>query len=54
MNDEPLEESVVLRTEMAEIKPTMLYVNVDFNMLLADCGEKRAWEMIGKLKDLLG
>ncbi len=30
-----------------------LTVNVDFNMLLSDYGESGAFEIVGKLKDLL-
>ncbi len=42
-------------TEMPEIHTGCLYVNLDFLDLLHHCGsEAAAFEVLGKLKDLLG
>jgi hypothetical protein len=40
--------------EVAEMRMPTLTVYVDFNVLLGDEGESRAFELVGKLKDLLG
>lgn len=54
MNDEPLEEGVFLKAEMAELRSSSLMVNVDYLELVDRVGEPEAWETLGKLKDLLG
>lgn len=40
-------------SEVKQIQPGSLYVNVDFNDLLATMTEEQAFEIVGKLKDLL-
>jgi hypothetical protein len=47
------DEPVMLSTELKELSVGSLYVNVDFNELLSNRSEQEAFELIGKLKDLL-
>ena len=46
-------ETVYELSEMAEMTSPSLSVMVDFNDLLSDYGQHEAFELIGKLKDLL-
>lgn len=50
--DEPV-HGELLSTELREITTGSLFVNVDFNELLSTRSEEEAFELIGKLKDLL-
>lgn len=43
-----------LMPTLSEISTPTLNVNVEFNELLDRYGEHATWEMLGKLKDLLG
>ena len=49
----PPDEPVTLATELQALATSSLYVNVDFNELLATRTETEAFELLGKLKDLL-
>lgn len=53
MTDPPTDEPFELLSEIREVTCGALSVVVDFNDLLTDHGEERAYELIGKLKDLL-
>ena len=50
---EPVDGMIELK-EIESVSVPSLTVSVDFNLLLSDEGEPRAFDLIGKLKDLLG
>ena len=52
MPSEPI-HGELLSTELSAIAQSSLYVNVDFNELLSTRTDEEAFELIGKLKDLL-
>lgn len=49
---EPVEGTIELK-EIEQVSIPALNVSVDFNLLLDDHGEQTAFELLGKLKDLL-
>ena len=49
----PWRQPDTVASELREIATPTLFVNVDFNNLLDDFTEEKAFEIVGKLKDLL-
>ena len=52
-DDDDLIETFETLTEVKQFTPSSLMVNVDFNDLLVNNSVEEAFELIGKLKDLL-